>query len=51
MQRKKGQILLSCYIMEGVRFDTVSLKAGRLGVRFPMRSLGCFIDLILPAAL
>jgi len=29
---------------------TVSIKAGTLGVSFPMRSLGFFIDLILPAA-
>jgi hypothetical protein len=51
MQHKKGQILFSCYIMEGVRVDTVSLKAGRLRVSFPKMSLGIFIDLIVPATL
>jgi hypothetical protein len=32
MRHKKRQILLNCYIMVGVRVDTVSLKAGRLRV-------------------
>jgi hypothetical protein len=31
--------------------DWVTLQAGRSRVRFPLRSLGFFIDLILPAAL